>query len=452
VHRTLLSFFAPVSVLAAMVLAVPAGRAAEPSTPEVLFRDVRVFDGKSASLSGRTAVLVRGNQIAAIGAGAVTSIPAATIIDGGGRTLMPGLIDAHVHIMFATIPQLAVLTGDIGFVNVAAAKAANDMLLRGFTSIRDLGGPVFGLKQAIDTGLAPGPRIWPSGAFISQTGGHGDFRLPNDLPARPGDFTYSERVGAAAIADDPDTVRKRAREQLALGASQIKLMAGGGVTSNYDPLDVTQYTVAELRAAVEAAENWGTYVTVHAYTPRAVLQAIEAGVRCIDHGQLLDDATAKLMAEKGVWWSLQPFVDDKPSPFPEGSANRRKQLEMFSGTDTAYALAKKYKVKTAWGTDTLFDAKAAATQGEQLAKMVRWYSPAEVLTMATSGNAELLALSGLRSPYEGRLGVVEAGALADLVLVDGDPIADIDLIADPAKNFVVIMKDGRIYKNTTGVP
>ena len=451
-HRTLLSSFAQVIVLAAMALAVSTGRAAEPASPEVLFRDVRVFDGRSATLSGPTTVLVRGNTIAAVGAGAVASSPVAMIIDGGGRTLMPGLIDAHVHIMFATIPQLAVLTGDIGFVNVAATKAANDMLLRGFTSIRDLGGPVFGLKQGIDAGLVPGPRIWPSGAFISQSGGHGDFRLPNELPARPGDFTYSERVGAAAIADDPDTVRKRAREQLALGASQIKLMAGGGVTSNYDPLDVTQYTVAELRAAVEAAENWGTYVTVHAYTPRAVRQSIEAGVRCIDHGQLLDDATARLMAEKGVWWSLQPFLDDRPSPFAEGSANRRKQLEMFNGTDTAYALAKKYKVKTAWGTDTLFDAKTAATQGEQLAKMVRWYTPAEVLKMATADNAELLALSGLRSPYEGKLGVVEAGALADLLLVDGDPIANIDLISDPAKNFIVIMKNGRIYKNTTRTP
>jgi imidazolonepropionase-like amidohydrolase len=136
---------------------------------------------------------------------------------------------------------------------------------------------VFGLKRAIDLGLVVGPRIWPSGAFISQTGGHGDFRLPIDLPAAPGDFTYSERIGAAAIADSANAVRVRAREQLALGASQIKLMAGGGVSSNYDPLDVTQYTVAELRAAVEAAENWGTYVTVHAYTPRAVRQALEAG-------------------------------------------------------------------------------------------------------------------------------------------------------------------------------
>ena len=206
--------------------------------------------------------------------------------------------------------------------------------------------------------------------------------------------------------------------------------------------------MAELRAAVEAAENWGTYVTVHAYTPRAVRQAIEAGVTCIDHGQLLDDATAKLMAEKGIWWSLQPFVDDGPSPFPDGSPNRKKQLEMFAGTDAAYALAKKHGLRTAWGTDILFDPAKAATQGADLSKMAKWYTPAQVLKMATSENAALLALSGLRSPYVGALGVVKEGALADLILVDGDPIANLRLVDDPGKNFVVIMKDGRVVKNT----
>lgn len=430
---------------ASLGLAQPAER----PVGQVLFNNVRIFDGKNSELSPPANVLVRGNKIEKISAQPIPTDRRAdtVLIDGGGRTLMPGLIDAHTHIMFATVPQMVMLTSDVGYLNVAATKAANDMLLRGFTSIRDLGGPVFGLKRGIDTGLVPGPRIWPSGAFISQTGGHGDFRLPNDLPARPGDFTFSERVGAAAIADSADLVRLRAREQLALGASQIKLMAGGGVASSYDPLDVTQYTVEELRAAVEAAENWGTYVTVHAYTPRAVRQAMEAGVKCIDHGQLLDEATAKLMAEKGIWWSLQPFTDDRPSPFPEGSANRAKQLEMYGGTDTAYALAKKFKIKTAWGTDILFNAENAAHQGEQLTKMVRWFTPAEALKMATADNAELLALSGLRSPYPGRLGVVAEGALADLLLVDGDPIANIKLIETPEKNFVVIMKDGKIYKN-----
>lgn len=438
-------------VLLILACAVAPGARAQtiPQPTGVIFDNVRIFDGTSGRLSAPSNVLVVGNVIKTISSAPIAAPPATSVtrIPGAGRTLMPGLIDAHTHLMFATVPQMAVLTSDIGFVNVAAVRAASDMLMRGFTSVRDLGGPIFGLKRGIDAGLASGPRIWPAGAFISQTGGHGDFRLPNDLPARPGDFTYSERVGAAAIADSAETVRLRAREQLALGASQIKLMAGGGVASNYDPLDVTQYTVAELRAAVEAAENWGTYVTVHAYTPRAVRQAIEAGVKCIDHGQLLDEPTAKLMAEKGIWWSLQPFLDDSPSPFPDGSPNRAKQLEMFGGTDTAYALAKKFKIKTAWGTDTLFDAAVAATQGAQLAKMVRWYTPFEVLKMATADNAALLALSGLRSPYPGKLGVVQEGALADLLLVDGDPIANIKLIENPDKNFLVIMKDGKIYKN-----
>ncbi len=434
------------------ILAVAGGAAygEGPQPTAVLIENVRIFNGTSDRLSAPSNVLVVGNTIKAISTAAL-AVPkdhAAVRIAGGGRTLMPGLIDAHTHVMFATLPQAQVLTGDIGFVNVAAVKAANDMLMRGFTSIRDLGGPVFGLKRGIDAGLVAGPRIWGSGSFVSQSGGHGDFRLPNELPARPGDFTYSERVGAAAIADSADLVRQRVREQLALGASQIKLMAGGGVASSYDPLDVTQYTVPELRAAVEAAENWGTYVTVHAYSPRAVRQAIEAGVKCIDHGQLLDDATAKLMAEKGVWWSLQPFMDDGRSPFPPGSINRIKQEAMWAGTDAAYALAKKYKIKTAWGTDALFSPEAAAKQGADLVKLRKWYTPAEALRMATADNAQLLALSGERSPYRGKLGVVQEGAFADLLLVDGDPLANLELVADPERNFVVIMKDGKVYKNT----
>lgn len=417
-----------------------------------LFENVRIFDGKSDKLSPPSNVLIVGNLIKSISTTPIADPSNVTLtkVPGNGRTLTPGLIDAHTHIMFATIPQIAALTADISFVTVAAVKEARDTLMRGFTSIRDMGGPAFGLKRGIDSGLTPGPRIWPSGAFISQTGGHGDFRLPNDLPARPGDFTYTEQVGGAAIADDPAAVRKRAREQLALGASQLKLMAGGGVSSVYDPLDVTQYTIPEIQAAVEAAENWGTYVTVHAYTPRALRQAITGGVRCIEHGNLADDATAALMAEKAIWWCLQPFLDDQDAtPFAPDSVNRRKQLQMFAGTDTAYALAKKHKIRTAWGTDTLFDAKLATRQATQLTKLTRWYKPAEILKMATGDNGELLALSGLRSPYEGKLGIVQEGALADLLLMNGDPIANIDLIEDAGKNFSVIMKDGVIYKNTS---
>ena len=416
----------------------------------VLFENVRIFSGKSTSLSAPSNVLIIGNTIESISTRPLAAPAGMTLtrIAGGGRTLMPGLIDAHTHLMLATLPPLVLLTSDAGFINIAAVKAANDMLLRGFTSVRDLGGPVFGLKKGIDMGLVRGPRIWPAGAMISQSGGHGDFRPPNELPAGPDSFPYMERIGVAEIADSPDLVRQRSREQLALGASQLKLMAGGGVSSQYDPLDVTQYTVPELRAAVEAAENWGTYVTVHAYTPRAVRQAIEAGVKCIDHGQLLDEQTVRLMAEKGIWWSLQPFTSDRGSFLTEGSPERIKQLQVAEGTDKAYKLAKQYKLKTAWGADILFSAELAQTQGASLARMTRWYTPAETLKMATADNAELLALSGPRSPYTGKLGVVTEGALADLLLVDGDPLQDIDLVADPERNFLVIMKDGKIYKNT----
>ena len=437
-----------IAILIACCLPVQAVHAITGSNTAVLFQNSRVFDGKSGRLSAPTSVLVEGNKITRIGAAAAAP-PGATVIDAGGRTLMPGLIDAHTHMAMSVIPLHALLTADPNYITIVQTKAAGEMLMRGFTSARDVSGPTFGLKRAIDEGHVPGPRIWPSGAGISQTSGHADFRSLHDLPRK--DDTpahYTERYGFAVIADSPDEVRRGTREQLMRGASHIKLMAGGGVASDYDPLDVSQFSEAEMHAAVEAADQWGTYVTVHAYTPKAIQAAIRAGVKNIEHGQLADDATARIMAENGIWWSLQPFLDDQDAiPFPAGSENRAKQLQMIAGTDNAYRLAKKYGIKTAFGTDTLFDAKLATRQGAQLAKLVRWYSPAEVLKMATADNGELLALSGLRNPYPGKIGVIEEGALADLLLVDGDPTANIRLIEDPEKNFVVIMKDGRLYKN-----
>lgn len=433
-------------LVSCLLLALGAGAAAQDApAPETLFRNVRVFDGRADRLSAPTSVLVRGSAIAGIGP-AVAAAPGATIIDGGGRTLMPGLIDAHAHVMLAGLSEAALLTTEIGFVNIAAARAAETLLMRGFTSVRDLGGPVFGLKRAIDAGLTNGPRIWPAGAMISQTSGHGDFRLPGEVPAVPGALAHADRMGVTAIADGVPLVQQRVREQLRAGASHIKLMAGGGVSSPFDPIDVTQYSPEELRAAVEAAADWGTYVTVHAYTPRAIRRAIEAGVKCIEHGQLIDEATAKLMAERGVWWSLQLFLDDEDAN-PKAGAARLKQLAVSAGTETAYGLARKYRIRTAWGTDTLHSPAGLQRGNRQLAKLTRWYSPAEVLRMATGDNGDLLALSGERSPY-GRVGVIAEGAMADLLLVDGDPIADIRLIEDPERYFRIIMKDGRIVKNS----
>jgi imidazolonepropionase-like amidohydrolase len=396
-------------------------------------------------------VLVRGNRIERISS---TPIPTdrradTVLIDGGGRTLMPGLIDAHWHTMLVRPSHAALLTADIGHLNLVAGAEATATLMRGFTTVRDMGGPAFGLKRAIDEGTIAGPRIYPSGAIITVTSGHGDFRQPFELPRDLGaPQTRGEQLGAAMIADSPDEVRARVREQLLQGASQIKLTAGGGVASPNSPLDASTFTEAELRAAVEAAENWGTYVTVHAYTPASIQRAIAAGVKCIEHGHLMDEPTAKLIAEKGIWLSIQAFPDEMANAFPPGSTERAKALEVFEGTDKTFTLAKKHKIRTAFGTDILFSPRLAPRHGALLTKLVRWYSPAETLAMATGTNAQLLALSGKRNPYPGKLGVVEEGALADLLLVDGNPIEDIRLIEDPGKNFVLIMKDGKIYKNT----
>ena len=417
----------------------------------VVFENVRIFDGRGNTLSAPSNVLVRGNRIEEISSGAIPVADQLNTlhVDGNGRTLMPGLIDAHYHLMMAAVTVPVLTTADSAYLNLLVARTARELLLRGFTSIRDLAGPSFSVKKAIDQGLVEGPRIWPSGAMISQTGGHGDSRMTFEVPANAtAPLSRGETLNMGMIADSPDEVRKRSREQLMLGASQIKLAAGGGVASQHDPLDVSQFTEAEIHAAVEAAENWGTYVTVHAYTPRAIRTAIAAGVKVIEHGQLMDEATARLIADKGVWLVLQAFLDNEfANPFPPGSEQRAKQLQMFAGTDNAFRLASKYRIKLGWGTDILLDPALAKQQGAVLATMTRWFTPAEVLRIATSSNAELLQLSGPRNPYPGKLGVVEEGALADLLLVDGNPLEDIQLIADPAKNFLVIMKDGRIYKN-----
>jgi imidazolonepropionase-like amidohydrolase len=421
--------------------------------PVTVFSNVRIFDGKSDQLSAPSHVLVRGNVIEKI---STEPIPTdrrsdTKLIDCGGRTLMPGLIDAHWHAMFAATPLNELMVADAGYLNLLAAREAEITLMRGFTTVRDLGGPSFGLKRAIDEGVVVGPRIYPSGAMITVTSGHGDFRHPYEVPRTLGaPATRLEQMGGSMIADSPDEVRVRVREQLMLGATQIKLTAGGGVASPHSPLDVSTFTEGELRAAVEAAENWGTYVTVHAYTPVSIQRAIAAGVKCIEHGHLMDEPTAKLIADHGIWLSTQPFPDEMADAFPPGSQERQKAQQVLAGTETTYELAKKYKLKTAFGTDILFSRELAARQGELLASLARWYTPAEVLIMATANNAELLAMCGKRNPYPGKLGVVEEGALADLLVVDGDPIANIKLVADPQKNFLVIMKDGKIFKNALG--
>jgi imidazolonepropionase-like amidohydrolase len=420
--------------------------AAAAQAQAVLFQGVRVLDVEKGALGRPTDVLVEDGRIARIGSGPVPA--GATMIAGGGRTLMPGLIDAHVHMMFNSLSPKDMAAPDMTPAKLGAlsAQQAEAMLMRGFTAVRDVGGPVFQLKQAIDAGKVKGPRIWPSGPMISQTSGHADLRGPHEPSRRfTGKVPAMEQAWASVVADGRDEVLTAVRENLRLGASQIKIAAGGGTSSAYDPLDVTQYTLDEMKAAVDAAEDWNTYVTVHAYHPRSVRRAIEAGVKVIEHGQLLDEPTLKLMAEKGIWLSGQVLVDSTEAMDP---ARREKRKPVIEGQKTLWPLAKSLGVKLAWGTDFLFEPDLNSQQNAYLLRLKPWFSPAEILQIGTVRNAELLALAGPRTPYPGTLGVVKEGALADLLLVDGNPLADIDLIADPARRFRVIMKDGKIYKNS----
>jgi len=415
----------------------------------ILINNVQIFNGKDAkTISGN--VLIENNLITKI---STTPIPTnksaeTKIIDGKGKFLMPGLIDIHMHEVLSGSTLSQMENGEVGAVFIRAGVEAGNILQRGFTSIRDLGGPIFGVKKTIDEGTISGPRIWPSGPMISQTSGHGDFRGINQRPVSlGGSLDHSELIDACLIADGKDAVLVAVRETLKRGASQIKLCAGGGVSSSFDPIDVSEYTEEEIHAAVEAAADWGTYVTVHAFTPRAVNKAISAGVLCIEHGQLLDDATMKLMGEKGIWLSIQALDEGGRADFSEEQKQMKK--DVANGADAVIKLAKKYNVKMAWGTDVFFNPAINKNQNTYIAKMSNWFTPYEVLKMITSNNAQLLALSGQRSPYkEGKLGVIEQGAYADMILVEGNPLENIDLMVDYDKNFVLIIKDGKIYKNT----
>lgn len=436
-------FLAGLGAAAASGLMARPARAQAPSG-KVLFRQARLFDGRSDALKD-VQVLIEGNRIAAIDAASNPPPDDATVIDCDGRVLMPGLIDAHWHAILAAVPMQVLLTVDEGMIFTMSTAEAQRTLMRGFTTVRDLGGPAFSFKKAIDEGIIAGPRIFPSGAMITTSGGHGDLRLPFEIP-RDGKLSVSERFGGAAIVDDAGSLKQRVREQLLQGASQVKLVGGGGVSSPRSPLDMTTFSEDELRDAVSVARDWNTYVTVHATGEDAVRRAIAAEVPCIEHAHLMSEDTARMMADKGIWLSTQPFLTIEDAASQTGPGVERA-MQIFSHTPRLYEYVKKYGIKVAWGSDLLFSASLATRQNIMLTHLANWYTNAEVLRAATSVNADLLALSNLRTPYDGKLGVVEKGALADLLVIDGNPLEDLRLIENPGQNISVIMKDGTVHKN-----
>jgi len=418
-----------------------------------LFTNIKIFDGKSNRLIEGKKVLVIGNKIAKI-APKIDVNKSVEIIDGKGAVVMPGLIDAHTHLMVVKPFDQAIYTYEPTYIASLATEAARRMLMRGFTTVRDAGGPVMGLKRAIDEGVVPGPRIFPSNAFISQTGGHGDFDTSMTYLSRyfSGQMDKAYLFGWTMTADGVPEVRKAVREVLRSGASQIKVMGSGSITGAHDPLDVVEYTPKEMRAIVEEAQKWGTYVMVHAYGDKAVRMAVEAGVKSIEHGLMASPETLKMMKKKGVWLSTQCLnysknVEDFGVEMPANVA--AKFNEAKKSAERVYGLAKKYGLKLAWGTDTFGSLEVQDTQPDEFVARKKYFSDLEILKQVTSLNGELLALSGRRSPYpDGKLGVIEEGAYADILIVDGDPTKDVSLLAKSKKHIRLIMKDGKVYKNT----
>jgi imidazolonepropionase-like amidohydrolase len=424
--------------------------AAEPPESKLtLISNVNIFDGKNEKLHKDMHVLVKDNLIETISSEplAVIQTDNVAIIDGGGRTLMPGLIDSHQHLSQGGLTQAAMFS-NLYYIGIAQSQFAYGALMRGLTSVRDPAGDSFGVKKAIDEGLVPGPRIIASGPAIGPTNGHGDFRFPysghrrfDDVGVNPG-----RRLNLTYTVDGEAEVLAATREVLRQGASFIKIMAGGGVGSELDPIDSKQMTPEEMGAAVQAAADWNTYVGAHAYTTDAVRRAIDAGVKVIEHGQMIDEKTMKYAVEKGIWFTSQYLVYaiDVPA-FSE--ASKKKQKIVLQDVEHFFEMAKKYKAKLAFGTDLVLGTDPML-QVEELVARKKWFSPYEILVQGTSRGGELIALSGPRNPYPGKLGVIEEGAYADILLVEGNPLENIDLIGDPEKNFVLIMKDGEIYKNT----
>ena len=416
----------------------------------MILRNVRVFDGVSDATTDNADVLVEGSRVVAVSSTPVAGDASEGVveIDGRGRFLMPGLSDAHVHLMGNANSMADFVQGATGTLYGNTIAEAKRMLLRGFTTVRDMGGDLAPVKSLIDRGTFEGPRIFPSQAMISQTSGHADFAFVYDVPEEFGGRpSRTEDIHFTRVADGVPRVLAAVREQLRQGASQIKLTLGGGATSMYDPLNTLQYTPDEIAAAVQAASDYGTYVATHVYTPAGIARAVAAGVASIEHGHLADEPTIALLAEKGVWLSMQPFAEsDHHFPDPLRAA---KNAEISTGTTQVYGWAKKHGVKTAWGTDLLLEPQSAPRQSIMAARLGEFYSNLEALKMLTSGNAGLFELAGERNSYRGaKLGVIAEGAWADMILVDGDPLADLSLIANPDVNFKLIVKGGQVVKNT----
>jgi len=404
----------------------------------IVFANGAVLDGTAPARRGDHHVLVEDGRIKEVSDRPIVSAAAETI-ELAGRTLMPGLIDAHVHAIAVDASLARLSEQPLTLVSLQAGRVLEGMLARGFTTVRDAGGADGGLAEAVEQGLIRGPRLFPSGQALSQTGGHGDLRPRTRSVVSCACCEYG--AGLARIADGVDECRRAARDELRKGATQIKIMASGGVASPYDPIWNLQYSEDEMRAIVEEARAWHTYVLAHAYTPEAIRRAVDNGVRSIEHANLIDAPTAaRVAAAHGfvvptlvTYDALYRFGRD----FGIAEVSLAKLAEVREAGLRSLEILQQAGVKIGYGTDLL--GPMHRHQSREFVIRAEAMSPWEVIRSATIVNAELLDRTG-------ELGVVAPGARADLIAVDGDPLADIGLLDGQGEHLSVIMKDGVLHK------
>jgi imidazolonepropionase-like amidohydrolase len=405
-----------------------------------IFANCALLDGTASERREDRHVLIEGGLIREVSDRPIVNAAAETV-DLAGHTLMPGLIDAHVHVI--AVDQALARLGErpASLVTLQAARVLEGMLQRGFTTVRDAGGADGGLAEAVEQGLVRGPRIFPSGRALSQTGGHGDLRPRTRSVSVAACACCEGGAGLARIADGVSECRRAARDELRKGATQIKIMASGGVASPYDPVWNLQYSEEEVRAIVEEARAWRTYVMAHAYTPEAIRRSIDFGVRSIEHGNLIDEATAELVASADAFVVPTLVTFDalhrfgRELGFPEASLKKLgdvreaglRSLEILQGAG----------VKIGFGTDLL--GAMHRHQSHEFAIRAEAMTPIEIIRSATTVNADLLN-------RKGEFGVIAPDARADLIAVDGNPLADIALLDGQGEHLTHIMKDGVFYK------
>jgi len=409
---------------------------------QILFENGALLDPAAGELRAGTSVLLEGDRIVEVSERPIRA-EGALRIDARGRTLMPGLIDAHVHAAITTLNLAAMQGRPATLIAFESGRVLEAMLRRGFTTVRDAGGADWGLAEAVRRGLVKGPRLFFSGRTLSQTGGHGDFTPRTDSPVLCACQIHSN--GFSHVADGVPAVRKAAREELRRGATQVKIMASGGVASPTDPIWNLQYSMEELRAVVEEAEGWRTYAMAHAYTPEAITRAVEAGVRTIEHGNLIDRATAERMAHKGAYlvptlvtyFALDEF--GRKLGFPE--ASQRKVRDVLDAGLASLEICRDAGVPLGFGTDLL--GETHDQQSREFSIRAQVLTPAEVIRSATLVNAAILNRVG-------ELGVLAPGAKADLLMVEGDPLRDLTVLEGQGKHLAAIVRDGELVVNRSG--